>query len=93
MRAGSILGPPALCFASSEHTSAPEIVTLKLRSASAGISKTSPVDADRLSAEYAAKIPRNRGDFSGAVLQCAREVSAAADSVAERVIFELGVLF
>jgi hypothetical protein len=41
-----------LCIASSEHTSTPEITTLKLRSARAGISKTSPVDADRISAEY-----------------------------------------
>jgi hypothetical protein len=31
----------------------PEIATLKLRSASGGVSKTSPADADRFSAEYA----------------------------------------
>ena len=32
-----------MCFALSEHTSAPEIARLELRSARAGISKTSPV--------------------------------------------------
>ena len=46
------LGPLDLCFASSDHSSAPEIATLTLRSAGAGISKPSPVDADRFSAEY-----------------------------------------
>jgi len=50
------LGLPDLCSASSDHTSAPEIpeiATLKLRSAKAGISKLSPIGADRFSAEYA----------------------------------------
>ncbi len=41
-----------MCFASSEHTSAPEIATTKLRTARAGVSKISPIDADRFSAEY-----------------------------------------
>jgi len=51
-----------LCFASSDHTSAPEIATLKLRSARAGISKISPVDADRFSAEYAPLDSRAEGE-------------------------------
>jgi len=56
------VGPPDLCFASSDHTSAPEIATLKLRSARASISKTSPVDADRFSAEYAPLDSRAEGE-------------------------------
>jgi len=42
----------------------PEIATLKLRSARAGISKTSPADADRFSAEYDGT--ETRASFAGA---------------------------